>query len=85
MLQSSHGPELFGADIQTNAEDSASSASNENNVSSEAINKVWLAVVAGLLIATSNTWLFHPQLKQSTYSAPWVYPGHEPGPQTHSI
>ncbi|MBA4077179.1 MAG: hypothetical protein C0508_19240 [Cyanobacteria bacterium PR.023] len=76
MLQSSPSPELFGADLQTNAEDSASN---------EAINKVWLAVVAGLLIATSNTWLFHPQLKQSTYSAPWVYPGHEPGPQTHSI
>lgn len=76
MLQSSLGPELFGADIQTKAEDSASN---------EAINKVWLAVVAGLLIATSNTWLFHPQIKQSTYSAPWVYPGHEPGPQTHSI
>jgi hypothetical protein len=76
MLQSSPGPELFGADIQTNAEDSASNAG---------INKVWLAVVAGLLIATSNTWLFHPQLKQSTYSAPWVYPGHEPAPQTHSI
>ncbi len=76
MLQSSPGSELFGADIQTNAEDSASN---------EVINKVWLAVVAGLLIATSNTWLFHPQLKQSTYSAPWVYPGHEPGPQTHSI
>ncbi len=79
MLQSSLGPELFGADIQTNAEDSASNANNEK------INKVWLAVVAGLLIATSNTWLFHPQLKQSTYSAPWVYPGHEPGPQSHSI
>jgi len=79
MLQSSPSPELFGADIQTNAEDSESKASNE------AINKVWLAVVAGLLIATSNTWLFHPQLKQSTYSAPWVYPGHEPGAQTHSI
>ena len=76
MLQGRPGPELLGADIQTNAEDSASN---------EAINKVWLAVVAGLLIATSNTWLFHPQLKQSTYSAPWVYPGHEPGPQTHSI
>lgn len=76
MLQSSPSPELFGVDLQTNAEDSASN---------EAINKVWLAVVAGLLIATSNTWLFHPQLKQSTYSAPWVYPGHEPGPQTHSI
>jgi hypothetical protein len=76
MLQSSPGPELFGADIQTSAEDSASK---------DGINKVWLAVVAGLLIATSNTWLFHPQLKQSTYSAPWIYPGHEPGPQTHSI
>ncbi len=38
MLQSSPSPELFGADLQTNAEDSASN---------EAINKVWLAVVAG--------------------------------------
>ncbi len=82
MLQSSPSPELFGADVQTNAENSAS---NENNAGTEGINKVWLAVVAGLLIATSNTWLFHPQLKQSNYSAPWIYPGHEPGAQTHSI
>ena len=76
MLQSSLDPELFGTDIQSKADDSASN---------EAVNKVWLALVAGLLIATSNTWLFHPQIKQSTYSAPWVYPGHEPRPQTHSI
>ena len=82
MLQSSPGPELFGADIQTSADIQTNAADSASN---EAINKVWLAVVAGLLIATSNTWLFHPQLKQSTYSAPWVYPGHEPGAQTHSI
>lgn len=82
MSQSSPGPELFSADFQTNADIQTSA---EDSSSNEAINKVWLAVVAGLLIATSNTWLFHPQLKQSTYSAPWVYPGHEPGPQTHSI
>ncbi len=76
MSQSSLGPKPLGADIQTKAEDTAGN---------EAINKVWLAVVAGLLIATSNTWLFHPQLKQSTYSAPWVYPGHEPSAKSHSI
>ncbi|CAN5413440.1 hypothetical protein BH11CYA1_BH11CYA1_44300 [soil metagenome] len=57
---------------------------NDQQLGNEPVNKVWLAVIAGLLIATSNTWLFHPQIKQSTYSAPWVHPGYEPG-QTHSI
>ncbi|MFA7338762.1 MAG: hypothetical protein WC028_18395 [Candidatus Obscuribacterales bacterium] len=78
MLQtSSKLPEQFKGDIKTDNQ-------GEDQVS-EPINKVWLAVVAGLLIATSNTWLFHPQLKQSTYSAPWVYPGYEPLAETHSI
>jgi len=44
----------------------------------EHLNKMWLAVIAGLLIATSNTWLFHPEQKHSIYSAPWVYPGDQP-------
>lgn len=78
MLQTNENlAEQFMADIKT-----------ENSGAEQAsapVNRVWLAVVAGLLIATSNTWLFHPQLKQSTYSAPWVYPGHEPLAGTHSI
>ncbi len=48
----------------------------------EHLNKMWLAVVAGLLIATSNTWLFNSNddsaQKRSIYSAPWVYPGDQP-------
>lgn len=73
----SHVPEQFQADIKA--------ADQSENQLNEPINKMWLAVVAGLLIATSNTWLFHPQLKQSTYSAPWVYPGDQPLLETHSI
>lgn len=78
MLQtSSNTPEQITAPIKADNQ-------TEDKIN-EPINKVWLAVVAGLLIATSNSWLFHPQLKQSTYSAPWVYPGHEPLAETHSI
>lgn len=57
----------------------------EGTLASEPVNRVWLAVIAGLLIATSNSWLFHPQLKQSSYSAPWVHPGFEPGQDTHTL
>lgn len=46
-------------------------------MSEEPVNKVWLAVIAGLLIATSPTWL-QAQEKHSTYSAPWVYPQNQP-------
>ena len=73
----SHVPEQFEADIRAD--------NQAETKASEPINKVWLAVVAGLLIATSNTWLFHPQIKQSTYSAPWVYPGYDPLPETHTM
>jgi hypothetical protein len=73
----SHVPEQFEA--ETRAPEQAENQPNEP------MNKMWLAVVAGLLIATSNTWLFHPQLKQSTYSAPWVYPGDQPLLETHTI
>jgi hypothetical protein len=58
---------------------------NEGTGADEPVNRVWLAVIAGLLVATSNTWLFHPQLKQSSYSAPWVYPGFEPKQNTHTL
>jgi hypothetical protein len=39
----------------------------------ERVNKVWLAVVFGLLVATSNTWLA-PEHHGYTYDAPWNYP-----------
>ncbi|MBP9092765.1 hypothetical protein KBI23_17210 [bacterium] len=78
MLQTSSDlPEQSTAVISTD--------NQTDNQISEPVNKMWLAVVAGLLIATSNTWLFHPQIKQSSYSAPWVYPGYEPLPETHTI
>ena len=38
------------------------------------INKIWLAVIVGLLIATSNTWA-SGEHKKSNYDAPWIYPG----------
>lgn len=38
------------------------------------LNRVWLAVMVGLLAATSNTWLFHPVQKTANYDAPWIYP-----------
>lgn len=38
------------------------------------LNRIWLAVMVGLLAATSNNWLFAPT-KTSNYDAPWIYPG----------
>lgn len=38
----------------------------------ERVNKVWLAVIFGLLVATSNTWLLNPE-HHTTYDAPWNY------------
>jgi hypothetical protein len=44
-----------------------------DEMAEERVNKVWLAVVFGLLVATSNTWLA-PEHHGYTYDAPWNYP-----------
>ncbi len=41
-------------------------------------SRAFLAIIVGLLAATSNSWLFHPTHAASQYEAPWVYPGEMP-------
>lgn len=43
------------------------------------LKRIWLAVLVGLLAATSNGWLMHPN-HASTYDAPWVHPNLEHQP-----
>jgi len=44
----------------------------------EALNKIWLAVMLGILVATAPNWLLSDKHEHSTYSAPWIYPGDLP-------
>lgn len=39
----------------------------------DTVKRVFLAVIFGLLAATSNSWLYSSQ-SHSNYDAPWVYP-----------
>jgi hypothetical protein len=44
----------------------------------DTLNKVWLALMLGVLVATSPNWLLSGKHQQSTYDAPWIYPADRP-------
>ncbi|MBN9394066.1 MAG: hypothetical protein J0H83_02390 [Candidatus Melainabacteria bacterium] len=51
----------------------SSEAGDKCSLGQGSTRHVWMAIVFGLLVATANNWLLHPNHVPSNYSAPWTY------------
>jgi len=47
-------------------------------MNNDALNKIWMAVMLGILVATAPNWLLSDHHQRSSYDAPWIYPADLP-------